>query len=71
MHEPDLMIGKRVRLNGRGKKRWKLSPARTGVVVGFARKSTTQCRVHWDGVKLPQVIHLSYLEPEDCHGNGA
>lgn len=71
MQEPDFRIGKRVRLNERGRKRWKLSPARTGVVVGFAKKSATQCQIQWDGLKLPQVIHRSYLEPDDCPGTAS
>jgi hypothetical protein len=62
MELPELKPGNRVRLNVRGKARWRLSPARTGIVVGVTR---TQCRVQWDGVKLPQVIHRIYLEPDE------
>ena len=62
MEMPELTTGKRVRLNERGKQRFRLSPGRTGVVTGTTR---TQCRVVWDGVKLPQVIHRIYLELDD------
>jgi hypothetical protein len=62
MEAQDFETGKRVRLNERGKKRFTHSPGRTGVVTGVTR---TQCRVQWDGVKLPQLIHRIYLELDD------
>jgi hypothetical protein len=64
MNQGQFNVGDRVRLSESGRRRFRLSPARTGVVLGPA-KSSTQCRVQWDGVKLQQVIHRSYLERDE------
>jgi hypothetical protein len=61
--EREFKVGDRVRLSELGKSRSK-APSRKGVVTGMA-KSSSQLWVHWDGLKLAQVIHRSYLEADE------
>jgi hypothetical protein len=35
------------------------------VVVGLSRTST-QVRVQWDDLRLPHLLHVSYLKLDDC-----
>jgi hypothetical protein len=60
---PHLKIGDRLRLSDLARKHFKV-PDKEGVVVGLP-KSGTQCRVKWDGLKRPQLIHLTYVERAD------
>ena len=55
-----LKIGDRVQLSELGKKNSR-TPDKKGVIVGLP-KSSSKYQVKWDGVKLPQVIHRTYVE---------
>jgi hypothetical protein len=55
-----LQAGNRVQLNELGRRGAK-KQTRTGTVLTISR-SGTQCRVRWDDVRSPQLIHFSLLE---------
>ena len=58
----EFKVGDRVHLSELGQKHARLSD-RKGVVAGLP-KCDTQCRVQWDGLKTPQLLHRTYLERE-------
>ena len=63
MDETIIGVGSRVRLSDLGKQKSR-KRERTGVVVGLSRTGT-QVRVQWDDLRLPHLLHYSYLELED------
>jgi hypothetical protein len=56
-------VGSRVRLSDIGKQKARKRDRR-GVVVGLSRTGT-QVRVQWDDLRLPYLLHRSYLELDD------
>lgn len=62
MERRELKVGDRVHLSELGRKRARISDKR-GIIAGVP-KSVTQYRVQWDGLRLPQLIHRTYLERE-------
>ena len=60
--DEQLKAGDRVRLSEVGKRNTR-TPERKGVVVGLT-KSRSQFRVMWDGLKVPQLMHHTYLESD-------
>jgi hypothetical protein len=64
MEDTIFCVGSRVRLSDLGKQKARKRD-RTGVVVGLSRTST-QVRVQWDDLRLPHLLHVSYLELDDC-----
>ena len=60
--DEQLKTGDRVRLSDVGKKNSRVSEKK-GVVVGLT-KSKSQFRVMWDGLKVPQLMHRTYLESD-------
>lgn len=64
MDDTIFCVGSRVRLSDLGKQKAK-KRERTGTVVGLSRTGT-QVRVQWDDLRLPHLLHVSYLELDGC-----
>jgi hypothetical protein len=63
--EPALKIGDKVRLNERGRQRFKKNLDRRGVVIAMS-STRTAYRVRWDDQAVAYSLHGSYLMRDDA-----
>ena len=64
--EPAFKVGDKVRLNERGRQRFKKNLDRRGVVMAMS-STRTAYRVRWDNHAVADFLHASYLMRDDAN----